>query len=71
MTGYIHKFKDSSFIDSCHWDKDLCILTIMFKNGTEYKYSDVPKNVYDDFKTCDSAGQFFGKHIKGKFNEGK
>jgi lysyl-tRNA synthetase class 2 len=42
-------------------------LTICFKAGRKYIYSDVPRAVFDALKTAASAGAYFNACIKGRF----
>ena len=39
----------------------------MFKSGTTYHYSDVPKEVHDDLMKAESKGKFLNTDVKGKF----
>ena len=56
-------FSNSSFLTSCDYDDEKCILTVNMK-GREYKYADVPKPVYEDLIAAESAGKFFLAYIK-------
>lgn len=42
-------------------------LVIQFNNGTVFKYKEVPKEVMDGIKNAASAGSYFHKAIKDKF----
>lgn len=66
MTTYQNDL-NSSFLESATYDSDTSVLTIKFKNGKEYPYADVPKEIYDDLITAESAGTFFSREIKSKF----
>lgn len=61
-----HSFSNSSFITSCDYDDEKCILTIGMRDK-EYKYADVPKPVYEDLVAAESPGKFFSGYIKGVF----
>lgn len=57
---------DSSFIQGVHHDPSTNVLTVQMKSGT-YQYYGVPASVHQDLLDADSAGQFFGQHIKPKY----
>lgn len=42
-------------------------LYVRFHGGGEYRYSNVPENLFHDFMAADSKGGFLSSHIKGKF----
>jgi hypothetical protein len=42
-------------------------LSLQFKNGTIYKYKDVPAHVRDELVNAESFGKFFAENIKDKF----
>lgn len=42
-------------------------LEIEFHGGGVYRYSGVPRELYDALVGAKSAGQFFGRHIRGRF----
>jgi|TARA_R110000803_G_scaffold81127_1_gene147041 hypothetical protein len=42
-------------------------LTVTFKNGTEYRYQDVPHKIYTKFRLSESQGRFFNTEISKKF----
>lgn len=43
------------------------ILIVMFKNGLEYRHYDVPRHIYEEFKTAQSAEDYYNSHIKNKY----
>ena len=57
--------KDSTVVQSWHYDYEMQTLTIRFKNGTVYEYYDVPEGTYYAFVQADSLGEFFNEEIKG------
>lgn len=64
----------SSNLHSAAYDRSWKELTVRFKNGTAYKYSDVSPSLWKEFeKTFDgksgSAGSFFAKQIRSLSNE--
>lgn len=59
-----HKFENSTSIQSCDYDDETKILSIIFLCGKEYKYENVSKSVYEDLKDAESPGKYFIKYIK-------
>jgi hypothetical protein len=57
----------SSLIDRAVFDDAAGELTLCFKAGRNYIYSDVPRAVFDALKTAASAGSYFNNRIKGRF----
>lgn len=57
----------SSNIESITFDPDTDTLTVAFRSGDEYDYLNVPPQVYRAFASAGSAGQYFQRHIKGRF----
>lgn len=49
---------DSSFVD----------LSVRFKKGSTYTYTDVPTDVAEGLVTADSAGKYLNANIKGKYS---
>lgn len=43
-------------------------LYIKFKNGTVYKYANVPKDLFDNLKNSKSVGKYFTDHIKNSYD---
>lgn len=43
-------------------------LTILFTDGTGYKYSDVPKEMFQAFKDAPSKGKFFNRFVREGYN---
>ena len=65
-----YKSITSTNLDGASYDPQTKELLVKFKNGTTYKYFDVPVKVYVDFESTfsgekgKSAGKFFNGHIK-------
>lgn len=57
----------SSNIKYVEYDYSASDLKVIFKNGSEYRYSLVPKHLFESFATVDSAGKFFIANIKDHF----
>lgn len=68
--GDPHKVK-STQVDSFRYDPAARVLSVTFKGGGEYHYSDVPQGVVDGFKKAESAGKYLASSIKGKFKHAK
>jgi hypothetical protein len=58
----------SSMIERALFDEAAQELTICFKAGRKYIYSDVPGAVFEALKTAASAGAYFNDCIKGRFD---
>lgn len=62
---------DSSFIEKVAYYEPLGMFEIRLKNGREYSYKDVPKEVYDAFMDAarqgESLGKFFNSRIKNTY----
>jgi KTSC domain len=57
----------SSNIEMIGYDRDAKELTVVFKNGSTYVYSDVPLEVYVAFDRAPSAGSFLAASIRGRY----
>jgi lysyl-tRNA synthetase class 2 len=57
----------STAIKSLDYDAAKQTLRIIFKNGSIYKYLDVPESVYKELKETSSVGQYFNANIRDKF----
>lgn len=42
-------------------------LIVTFANGSEYKYFDVWKEIFEEFVNAESEGKYFIAHIKNKY----
>ena len=58
----------SSNLQGCRYDADTKDLYIEFKNGSQYVYRGVPKEVYEDFISASSPGSFFHDEIKNIYS---
>lgn len=61
------KTPESSNIKSIVYQPALKVLQVSFNNGRIYWYYKVPREVYDNFITASSKGQYFWKNVKDKF----
>lgn len=57
-------FTESSNLEAATHYSSLNILEIEFKNGSIYRYRDVPESVYSGLLKAESAGKFFNSNIK-------
>lgn len=53
----------SKIIHFIEYDKESNNLKIGFNDGSVGKYKDIPLDLYDEFQTSDSKGNFFYKNI--------
>jgi len=58
---------NSTMLNSAEYDQTEKTLTVEFSNGDEYKYKDVPEEIFNEFQSAQSAGKFFLAKIKNKF----
>ena len=42
-------------------------LLVEYYSGVQYRYKNVPKELYEKFLEADSKGRFMNSEIKGKF----
>lgn len=54
----------SSNIASFGYDPQSAELTIEFRDGDTYRYSNVPVTVYEGLQRSPSVGKFFYRHVK-------
>lgn len=57
----------SSNIRGIAYDEITGGMAVEFTNGSTYEYSDVPKQVYEDFVHDGSPGSYFHNNIKGVY----
>jgi lysyl-tRNA synthetase class 2 len=57
----------SSNIEDVEYDDSTDTLTVTFTGGDMYDYMNVPAAVYRAFASAPSAGQFFHRQIKGRY----
>jgi len=58
---------ESSNIDKTEYDTATKEFIIEFKNGTKYKYEDVPHASIARFKLSESQGKYFNSEIAKKY----
>ena len=59
---------ESSNIAAIGYDREAQRLLVQFTNGSVYSYSDVPVEVFDNFKAAESKGRYLNDYIKGVYN---
>ena len=57
----------SSNVARISYDNTSSTLEVEFLNGSIYQYYVVPQNVWEDFKSAGSKGQFIHQHLKGLY----
>ncbi len=58
----------SSVIANIEYDDSRQQLFIHFLSGTLYVYYDVPKKVFQSFRSAISKGKYFNRYIKGIYS---
>lgn len=58
----------SSNIERVDFDDSTDTLSITFQGGDEYDYMNVPASLYRQFQAAPSAGSFFFRQIKNRYN---
>ena len=53
----------SSNVKKTEYDTETKIMLVEFNNGLKYEYSDVPHQVYTQFRMSESQGKFFSSKI--------
>lgn len=60
-------FPLSGNVKKIDYDSDKKTMVITFNNGSQYKYSGVPENVYTSACEAPSIGTFVAQQIKGVY----
>ena len=58
---------NSSFINEISYEYNSNILIVKMKGERAYKYINVSKNIFNEFKKAKSKGRFFNKYIKNHY----
>jgi hypothetical protein len=61
-TKIINEVKSSN-VKHTEYDTETKVMLVEFNNGHKYEYSDVPHQVYTQFRTAESQGKFFSSKI--------
>jgi hypothetical protein len=59
---------DSAVMCSVGYDAASELLEVEFRNGSVYRYFDVPRDHYDAFLAATSKGKFFNAHVRPAFH---
>ena len=66
----MESFKSSSsWIDRVEYYKKELKMTIFLKNGGKYNFAEVPNNIYVDFMSATSHGEYYNNYIKNKYED--
>lgn len=57
----------SSNLEKVAYDDSTDTMTITFLDGRTYDYMNVPATVVRQFKETGSYGEFFSRHIRGRY----
>jgi KTSC domain len=57
----------SRLLEAAAYDRSQALLQLSFRNGTSYRYSDVPAEVYDQLLLAESKGKYFNLHIRNRY----
>lgn len=58
---------NSSNLEKAKYDTTTKILTVTFKKGLVYEYTDVPWELFTKFRLSPSQGSFFNKEISKNY----
>jgi lysyl-tRNA synthetase class 2 len=58
---------DSSAVSSINYDPDRKEMYVAFRSGSRYTYFKVPQEVYEDWLTAPSIGEYFSEHIRDHY----
>jgi hypothetical protein len=58
---------DSSSLRSIGYDAPSLTLEVEFRNGTVYRYVNVPTKLWASFRAAPSKGRFFQDHVRDQF----
>ena len=58
----------SSNVEAVGYDSGTSELYVRFRNGSAYKYSGVPKTVYDGIFKAESVGRYLNESIRGLYS---
>ncbi len=57
----------SNLIDSIGYDRATAVLEVEFTSGECYRYFLVPPSVHAGLVAADSAGRYFGSHVRDRY----
>lgn len=56
----------SSNLESVGYDPETRLLAVKFKRGGVYHYEDVDPEHFDGIQAAESAGKYFGEHLRSR-----
>ena len=59
---------DSTAIDSAYYNYGSESLTLLFKNGSRYRYTRVPRFLFHGLQEAASKGKFINNYVINSFN---
>ena len=62
------QFVDSSNIERIGYDSNSSTLRIEFKSNRTYDYSNVPENIFNEFRDASSVGSYHNRNIKNLYS---
>jgi lysyl-tRNA synthetase class 2 len=62
------EFANSSYLRKADYDPETMVMSVTFNDGTTVDYSGVPLQTFASLERAPSAGQFFHRHVKGRYN---
>lgn len=60
-------FPDSTAVAAIAYEPERRLLDVTFTSGHVYRYFAVPRDVYDRFRSAESAGHFLHEEVLGRF----
>jgi hypothetical protein len=57
----------SRWLEAAAYDRPQALPQLSFRNGTSYRYWDVPAEVYDQLLLAESKGKYFNLHIRNRY----
>lgn len=57
----------SSNVSEVSYNDETAVLTVGFKSGGRYEYSDVPEKIFESMVKAPSVGKYFLANVKNNF----
>ena len=58
----------SSALTSMGYDEGTRVLELEYKNGTVYRFKEVPRRVWDELRRTDAIGAYVNANIRDKYD---
>jgi KTSC domain-containing protein len=58
---------NSSVLAAVGYDAASQTLTVEFRHGGRYEFFNVPERVHQELMTAGSHGEYFARHIRGRY----